>query len=219
MCTTGAACVAKIRELDASIADDCKPTLVILEVYTELDIQGLRARERSTPSPKSPNPHRDLESPDPEDFYSIQLLQHIADEISYTNYSKLIIPVAMTHNLEGYIAATDTRRSGRPNHHTPNSYRSLDAERPKLDFDPSIHGPEAPVDPKRMLKCLEAGAVDVITSPLDKARAYGLVVHVHRAHKESVKDQAAFLATMRLRKRSWVGMDKEVPYAYLRESM
>ena len=70
-----------------------------------------------------------------------------------------------------------------------------------------------------MLKYLEAGAVDVLNSPLMKDGVYGLVVHVHRAHKESVKDQAAFLATMRLRKRSWVGIDKEVPYTYLREAM
>jgi len=212
--------VAKIRELDTSIADDCKPTLVILDVYTELDIEGLRVqRERSTPSPKSPIPHREPESPDPEDFYSIQLLQHIANEIAYSNYSKLIIPIAMTHNLEGFLAAADPRRSGRPNHHTSDSFSRLDAEIPKPEFDPNIHGPSAPVNPKRMLRCLESGAVDVITSPLNRDRAYGLVVHVHRARNESVQDQAAFLATMQLRKRSWVGMDKEKPYAYLRESM
>lgn len=193
---------------------------MILDVYTELEIEGLRAqREGSTPSPKTPKPHREMESPDPEDLYSIQLLQHISNEIAYANYSKLIIPIAMTHNLEGYIAATDPRRSGRPNHHTPSSFSRLDTEMPKPEFDPNIHGPNAPVDPKRMMKCLEAGAVDVVSSPLDEVRAYGLVVHVHRAHKESVKDQAVFLATMRLRKRSWVGMDNEVPYAYLRESM
>ena len=212
--------MAKIRELDISIADNHKPSLVILDVYTELDIEGLRAqREQSTPSPKSPNPRLELASPDPEDFYSVQLLQHIANEIAYSNFSKLIIPIAMTHNLEGFIAAADVRRSGRPNHHTPDSFSRLDAEMPKPEFDPNIHGPNAPVDPKRMLKCLESGAVDVITSPLTRARVYGLVVHVHRAHNESVKDRAAFLATMQLRKRSWVGMDNQKPYAYLRESM
>ena len=130
-----------------------------------------------------------------EDYDSMQLLLHITNEIAATNYSKLIVPVAITQ------PANDC------------------TEILNVQSDRHQNSSGAPVDHKRLLKYLEAGAVDVLNSPLTKDGVYGLVVHVYRAHKESVKDRAAFLATMRLRKQSWVGIDKEVPYAYLREAM
>jgi 3',5'-cyclic-nucleotide phosphodiesterase len=213
--------VAKIRELDAAVTDACKPTLVILHVYTDLDIQAQpKRREQLSRSSASPIANRDLTaSPDLEDLYSIQLLQHISNEIAYSNYSKLILPVAMASNLEGILASDRPTPGGRPTRPASNSFNPLGPDSTNAALDSEVYTRSAPVAPKRMMKCLNAGAVDVITSPLDKARISGLIAHVYRAHKESLKDQAAFLATMRQRKRSWVGMENDVPYAYLRESM
>jgi 3',5'-cyclic-nucleotide phosphodiesterase len=72
-----------------------------------------------------------------------------------------------------------------------------------------------------MLNCLEAGALDVVQSPLDKAGILGLTVHAYRIYKTAKKEQAGFLAQARgRRKQSWVGVeDEEKPYAYMREAM
>ena len=72
-----------------------------------------------------------------------------------------------------------------------------------------------------MLQCLDAGALDVVQSPLDKAGIMGLTVHAYRIYKTAKKEQAGFLAqARRRRKQSWVGVEEEEkPYAYLREAM
>ncbi len=76
-----------------------------------------------------------------------------------------------------------------------------------------------------MLNCLEAGALDVVQSPLDKAGIIGLTVHAYRIYKTAKKEQVGFLAQARgRRKQSWVGVEPtseedEKPYAYMREAM
>lgn len=70
-----------------------------------------------------------------------------------------------------------------------------------------------------MIRYLDAGAVDVVTSPITNDRLQGLAVHAYRVYKEVVKEKGNFLATKRSRKLSWVGVDQERPYAYLREAM
>ena len=77
------------------------------------------------------------------------------------------------------------------------------------------------IDPPLMLQCLEAGALDVVKSPLDKAGIMGLTVHAFRVYKTAKKDQEGFMAVaQRGRKASWVGVEEEGrPYAYLREAM
>ncbi|MCJ1314429.1 3',5'-cyclic-nucleotide phosphodiesterase [Agyrium rufum] len=62
-------------------------------------------------------------------------------------------------------------------------------------------------------------AIDVLTCPLQGTRILSLTAHAYRAHKEALRDQAAFLANKRLRKRSWVGVEDSRPYGWLRESM
>jgi 3',5'-cyclic-nucleotide phosphodiesterase len=54
----------------------------------------------------------------------------------------------------------------------------------------------------------------------------GLTVHAYRIYKTAKKEQSAFLASAskfiaaaRRRKQSWVGIEDEKPYAYLREAM
>ena len=76
------------------------------------------------------------------------------------------------------------------------------------------------IDAQLMLQCLDAGALDVVKSPLDKAGIMGLTVHAYRIYKNAKKEQGGFMAmARRSRKQSWVGMEEEKPYAYLREAM
>jgi len=67
--------------------------------------------------------------------------------------------------------------------------------------------------------CVDKGAVDVLTSPLQEDRLRGLTVHAYRAHKEMLKDRAKFLAQKKARKQSWLGSTDNKKYGYLREAM
>lgn len=74
-------------------------------------------------------------------------------------------------------------------------------------------------EPQQIAKCIDAGAVDVLTMPLNLPRVEGLLVHAYRTRKTAQKEQSRFLARRKLRKLSWVGVHDEQPYAYLREAM
>ena len=217
--------MAKLRELNEPVETNFTPIIVILDIFPDSSIDSRPferpSLDRSTPSPTTQlsNPHRQGSSMslDLEDIYGLNLLQHIANEVSYSNLSKLVIPIAMTQNPEGFLVTEHGDVSGSPSRMGLNTFaQSRGTAKPvgRTALDSS-----APVEPKRMMKCLEAGAIDVLTSPLHHDRIYALTAHAYRAHKEAAKDQAAFLATKRLRKRSWVGIDEEQPYGYLRESM
>ena len=213
----------KLMELNESIGIDLKPTIIIIDTLVDLDVDNRPIRGESNETPeyspftKTPLRREFSASSEPEDIYSFSLLQHIATEISDSTLSRLIIPIAMTHNWEIAHAVSHPTSGGRPSRPSSHSFNRLSEPPRSIDRDPI--GLSAPVDPRRMMKCLEAGAVDVLTSPLQKDRVYGLTAHAYRAHKEAAKDQTAFLATKRLRKRSWVGVDEQRPYSYLRESM
>lgn len=75
------------------------------------------------------------------------------------------------------------------------------------------------LDSKHVYRCLNAGAVDVLTSPLDLSRVHGLIIHAYRAEKSAQKEKHRFLTNRKLRKQSWVGADDQQPFSYLRESM
>lgn len=70
-----------------------------------------------------------------------------------------------------------------------------------------------------MSRYLDAGAIDVLSAPLTSDRVQALSVHAYRRSKEVVREQASFVLEKRNRKLSWVGLDEERPYAYLREVM
>ncbi|KAI4715514.1 HD-domain/PDEase-like protein [Aureobasidium sp. EXF-10727] len=74
-------------------------------------------------------------------------------------------------------------------------------------------------EPIRMSRFLDAGAIDVLPSPLGVDRVQGLAVHAYRTYKEIAREAASFVLQKRNRKLSWVGIDEERPYAYLREVM
>jgi 3',5'-cyclic-nucleotide phosphodiesterase len=132
---------------------------------------------------------------DADDLYGMPLLVHISSEIQSRNVSKLFIPVVILSGLDRDWASTNLP-------------------------SPSVHGSQVLTDTVRLVRYLDAGAVDVLSSPLSKDHVHGLAVHAYRVHKEVSKAESGFLATTKNnRKRSWVGVDDEKPYAYLREAM
>ncbi|KAJ4286127.1 3',5'-cyclic-nucleotide phosphodiesterase [Kalmusia sp. IMI 367209] len=136
---------------------DNVPTIVLLDVpYDEEQRLRRLSREPRTPSPTTTRIIR-VDTGEPDDIYGTHLLTHISSEIASKNFSKLVIPVVILSGLD--------REWG------SNSLSS-----------PNVQGSQVLMDSGRLIKYLDAGAVDVL-------------------------------------KLSWVGVNDQKPYAYLREAM
>lgn len=192
VCSTGKACILKLNELhDASIID-LIPTLVLINIPYNDSFEEQRTVR--TPSPTSTRQVGDtLDANEAEDnFYGLSLLQWISADIQQNNISKLVVPVAVVAIPEGMG---------------------------QWPLAASVGPANPPLDQKRTMRYLDVGAIDVLTTPLIIERLPSLAIHAYRAHKDSMKDQKALMEMKRGRKRSWVGLDDQKPYAYLREAM
>lgn len=185
--------MAKISQIIDSGSDNV-PTFVIIDVpYDEEQRLKRLSREPRTPSPTTSRMIR-VDNSEPDDIYGTHLLTHISAEILSRNFNKLIVPVVMLTGLD-----REHTTSGLPS--------------------PGIHGAKVLTDNVRLSRYLDAGAVDVLSSPLSKDRMHGLVIHAYRLQKDYAREEASFLTSKRNRKLSWVGVDDAKPYAYLREAM
>ena len=153
---------------------------------------------------------------DPSSSYGLSLIQQISTEVSTSSLSKLVVPLAMIYKAEAETSSSDSPRSSRPSRSSSGGF--------------SVHGvkPSSPrrkagrnslTNPVYALRCIDIGAVDVLTSPLDEERLRGLSVPGYRAHKEALQERSKFLTQKRVRKRSWLGNTDNKPHAYLREAM
>lgn len=191
------------------------PTLVLIDIPYEDQLGSKRpTREIRTPSPSSreqiePSFDGHVDSEDQE--YGLGLLQWIVSEIQYQSLSKLIVPVALVT-----IPDHDEERGRTGSRDSREGYLNLD---PFASVSKKRKAAVTPLDQVRTMRYLDVGAVDVLTSPLLQDRLPSLAVHAYRAHKDASKEQRALLELKRGRKRSWVGVDDQKPYAYLREAM
>ncbi|KAG9239755.1 hypothetical protein BJ875DRAFT_436265 [Amylocarpus encephaloides] len=216
VCTTGKACVSKLSELNQSSIVELIPTLVLIDIPYEDQLGSKRpVREVRTPSPSSKRisdglfeEHADIA----QEGYGLSLLQWIVSEIQYQSLSKLIVPVALV-TIPDSASPTPAER-GRSDSRTE-GYLTFDP----FSSDSRNRGTVGSLDQVRTMRYLDIGAVDVLTSPLLYDRLPSLAVHAYRAHKDASKEQRALLELKRGRKRSWVGVDDQKPYAYLREEM
>ena len=211
VCTSGKSCIAKLSELNQASIVELIPTLVLIDVPYEDQVPNRPTTETRNPSPSSKLQIDGLsEDPMERDVYGLQLLQWVTSEIQYQSLSKLIVPIVMVSIPDG-AAATTLRINA----------SSKSAGSPANPFSSSLKRPGSviPLDEVRTMRYLDEGAVDVLTSPLLQERLPCLGIHAYRAHKDASKDQRALLEMKRGRKRSWVGVDDQKPYAYLREAM
>lgn len=193
ICGTGGSCLAKISQLQDSTKGNT-PTIVLIDIpYDEEQRLKRLSREPRTPSPTATRLIR-TDTTEPDDIYGMHLLTHVSSEIQSRNFSKLVIPVVILTGLDRDWAS-DSHPSA------------------------SAHGPQVLSDTVRLARYLDAGAVDVLSSPLSKDSAHSLAVHAYRVHKEVTREEAGFLTAKRNRKLSWVGVNDAKPYAYLREAM
>lgn len=122
----------------------------------------------------------------------LSLLSGVSSDIQVLEGPKLVLPIAIL--------------------------RSSDAPGDSSDPSESTRIPLT-LEHKQIVRCLDAGAIDVLTTPLDRSRIQGLVVHAYRVRRTAQKDMSRFLSRRKQRKLSWVGVNDEEPYAYLREAM
>lgn len=197
--------MAKVSHLE-SLSTNIQPVLVMLGTPANDAVEG-RLGEISKESPSS----------DLADCHGLALLHHISAEISTSSLSKLVVPVAMIYNKGSEHPTshtfTSSRRPSRPSSGGFPVFGSTSSSPRRATGKPAFS------EHQQMLRCVDTGAIDVITSPLQEDRLRGLTVHAYRAHKEALNERAKFLAQKRVRKRSWLGNNDNKPYAYLREAM
>lgn len=193
---------------------DLIPTLVLIDIPYDDQFNERPAREVRTPSPSSKQQVDGILDNDPGEAYGIKLLQWIASEIQQLRLSKLIVPVAVVSASEQSLPV-DSSKNRMSSRSEPAPITGYEIGRQNRKSS----GNYIPLDQRRTMRLLDIGAMDVITSPLLLDRLPSLAVHAYRAHKDASKDQKALLEQKRGRKRSWVGVEDQKPYAYLREEM
>ena len=196
--------MAKVSHLE-SLSTNVQPVLVFLGTPADAGREGY-----SDEIPKEPS------SLDFADCYGLPLLQHISAEISTSSLSKLVVPVAMIYDRGSKHPTSHIVTSNRPSRPSSGGFP---ISGPTSSSPRRAAGTLALSEYQQMLRCVDTGAIDVLTSPLQEERLRGLTVHAYRAQKEALSERTKFLAQKRVRKRSWLGNNDNKPYAYLREAM
>ena len=221
VCRSGRTFSVKLAEIHDQVKADCTPILACIDVGSHKKNEVLtRARPKFFPESDSPLPSPTVLrrgftfSSENDESSGLQLLSRIASDLQVDEGVKLIIPVAVVqqhrkdshdHSIQLQSARSDVARA---------PYGSETEPTQLADSSDAI-------DSQLMLQCLDAGALDVVKSPLDKAGIMGLTVHAYRIYKSAKAEDSHYMskARGRSRKQSWVGVDEEKPYAYLREAM
>lgn len=170
------------------------PTLVLLDIPAE-DQRGNPHWEFRAPTPSTPLKSNPVEKNEPADIYGLHLLRHLCSSIQQRTLSQLIVPIPVLGTSE--------------------------AMQQDLQGEPSLHALAhcATSDAARMAQYLDMGAADVLNSPFTSERVSGLPVHAYRALKDLSREETSNILTKRNRKLSWIGVDEDRPFAYLREAM
>ncbi|KAL7798356.1 phosphodiesterase [Trichoderma ceciliae] len=197
VCATGAACMAKLMQLhEAGSMIDMTPTMVLLDTpHDEWMPESYSLQNFSSPDPNLVNRDAEIHTPD-ENLYGLALLQRLITEAHLRSISKLVVPIPI-------ISYPNTREQMTDGTAEPfsTSAGTLAASR------------------KLIRRCLDLGAVDVIISPLGPKCIATLEICAYKAHRDAARDQQAMMEITKGRKRSWVGINDQKPFAYLREAM
>ncbi|KAI1437727.1 hypothetical protein GGR50DRAFT_23300 [Xylaria sp. CBS 124048] len=210
LCTNGAQCLEKVIHL-LDTALELKPTLVLIDTPHDGRLPGAKP-VLCEPSPLTKEPYtngNDEIDGVLSDLYGIRLLEKIVSETHLRNLSKLVVPIPIVSF---------------PLLQTPSEIDGTDERLPQSAFagyfSESRDSSGYTFTRRTLLRrCLDSGAVDVMESPLHIKSLTTLEFHICRANKEAARDQQALLELRKGRKRSWVGIHKEQPFAYLREAM
>ena len=178
-----------------------QPTLVVLELAFALDQQQPDApsSQQSLSQPeKAYPPINQLTASRLHLDQDLRFLEQLSAQISRSQLSPLVLPIALVRAQGGRSASSGPYESSNP---------------------PKPIPPGNLIRHEQLLKCLDAGAVDVFASPLSVNCMHNIIARAYRAGKDVSKAQETLLAARKSRKRSWVGFEDRRPYAYLREEM
>jgi 3',5'-cyclic-nucleotide phosphodiesterase len=199
LCQSGAAFATKLAELSDRAGNDCTPIFAFFGIDFSNDESNIARRKASRASwtdigPPSPSSiQRTFTfSSHSDEAPGLSLLSGVSTDIQVQDGPKLVIPIAIL--------------------------RAAGSDAPEPTSEPQSKNPVT-LEHKQIARCLDAGALDVLMTPLDRSRIQGLVVHAYRTHKSALREMSRFLAHKKNRKLSWVGVHDEQPYAYLREAM
>lgn len=206
--------MVKLSEFDRG-GSSHQPTFVIIEVFMENEETTLDGNDPATVGAARASV---TESSGLDEHEGTSLLRHISSKRTESKLPKLVFPIAMVHNRRAVMSTGTHSQTGRSMRPSSGGLDKLTKSNPSSHWEPSTSNPIM-MEPPKMFKCLDAGAADVLPSPLIESHVSSLTLHAYRAHKEALKERAAILAAKRNRKRSWVGFDDKRPYAYLREQM
>ncbi|KAI1353064.1 hypothetical protein F5Y01DRAFT_67179 [Xylaria sp. FL0043] len=209
LCSDGAECMEKLVHLNDTSMVELRPTLVLIDTPHDEEPPEATPVSRD-PSPCSKDLTKDNKEDGPiENLYGIGLLEKIVYETHLKSLSKLVVPIPV-------VTFPSSRDSP--------SIDGADNESlkpPSAEWRPGSQIPSGNSSRGRAIlrRCVDSGAVDVMASPIHSKTLPTLEGHAYRAHKEAIKDQQTLLEIRRGRKRSWVGVHEEKPFAYLREAM
>ncbi|KAI1180123.1 hypothetical protein F4777DRAFT_599038 [Nemania sp. FL0916] len=209
LCTNGTECIEKLIHLHDASKVELRPTLILIDTPQDTTPSEATPVSRDL-SPCSKFPASDnMENGLVTDRYGVELLEKIVYETHLRSLSKLVIPIPVVRFPSLY---TPSAIDGTDETPLQSPYVGISAE--------SRDSAGNSLTCRALLRrCLDSGAVDVMASPFHVKSLTTLEVHAYRAHKEVVKDQQSLEEIRRGRKRSWVGVHEEKPFAYLREVM
>ena len=182
--------------------------MVLVAVSAEDDLESSSSRSRES-----------SQASDLSDLHGHALLQHISAEVSSSSLSKRVVPIAIIYHTAEHelLGGSSPKPSSRPS--SGNFSSSSKFAKPNTSSPRRPVGKKGGTDPRRMLRCIDLGAVEVLSAPLQEDRLQCLVAHAYRAHKEALRERSEFMQKKKVRKLSWLGNNDKRPYAYLREKM
>ena len=198
-CSSGAACLSRLIQLQQDCLSPTTPAIVLIDTPHDeqtLDLNSLSATSSDPLDPASSSP--EIHAPE-EDVYGLNLLQKLITESHLRSMAKLVVPVPIISYPDS--AVSDARQTDGAVESSAVPLNSLAAHRPLIR------------------KCLDLGAVDVIISPLSSKCITTLEICAYKAHRDAAREQQELLEITKGRKRSWVGVSQQKPFAYLREAM
>lgn len=189
--------MAKLMQLhEAGSMIDMTPAIVLLDTpHDEWIPESYSLQNTSSSDPNLVNRDAEIHTPD-ENLYGLALLQRLITEAHLRSISKLVVPIPVISYPESREQMTDGTAEL-----LSTAAGTLAASR------------------KLMRRCLDLGAVDVIVAPLGPKCIATLEICAYKAHRDAARDQQAMMEITKGRKRSWVGINDQKPYAYLREAM
>lgn len=208
LCNTGRSFSTKLAELSQHDSSPAAPVFGFIDVVSTGDIESLRRSvipstlQSSLSPPSGPSLRRSLTfSSESDELLGLHLLSRISSDIQVREVPNVIVPIAVLRT-QGPPSGDDSEERSKAAEDTDNRQRTADLMRKRA-----------------IQRCVDAGAVDVLNSPMDGSMLDSLAVHAYRTQKSVEKEKSRFLADTKLRKESWVGATDEKPFAYLREAM